>query len=59
MRVSRRALILGAGAAGLAGARPLRRSSAEPATKEYRLAAKLATVNLTGDRYPDTAVWAY
>ena len=59
MRVSRRALILGAGAAGLAGARPLRRSSAEPATKEYRLAAKSATVNLTGDRYPDTAVWAY
>src|SRR6516164_8571710 len=59
VRVSRRGLILSAGAAGLAGARPLRRSSAEPATKEYRLAAKSATVNLTGDRYPDTAVWAY
>jgi FtsP/CotA-like multicopper oxidase with cupredoxin domain len=38
---------------------PLRRSYAEPATSEYRLAAKSAAVNLTGDRYPDTAVWAY
>src|SRR5438477_1618448 len=59
MTVSRRALILGAGAAGLAEALPLRRSYAEPATKEYRIAAKAATVNLTGDGYPDTAVWAY
>jgi FtsP/CotA-like multicopper oxidase with cupredoxin domain len=50
---------LEAGAAGLAGALPLRRSYAEPATREYRLAARTATVNLTGDRYPDTAVWAY
>src|SRR5438270_5822892 len=59
MTVSRRALILGAGAAGLAEALPLRRSYAGPATKEYRIAAKSATVNLTGKGYPDTAVWAY
>src|SRR5215472_16273428 len=59
VRVSRRALILSAGAAGLARALLLRRSYAEPATKEYRLAAKSATVNLTGKGYPDTAVWAY
>ena len=59
MRVSRRALMLGAGAAGLAWVLPLRRSHAEPASKEYRIAAKSATVNLTGDGYPDTDVWAY
>ena len=59
MTVSRRALILGAGAAGLAEALPLRRSYAEPATKEYRIAAKSATVNLTGKGHPDTAVWTY
>ena len=59
MRVSRRALMLGPGAAGLAWALPLRRSHAEPASKEYRIAAKSATVNLTGDGYPDTDVWAY
>lgn len=59
MRVSRRALILGAGAVGLAGAFPSRRSYAEPAVKEFRLTARTATVNLTGDGYPDTAVWAY
>jgi FtsP/CotA-like multicopper oxidase with cupredoxin domain len=59
MRVSRRALILGAGATGLAGTLPSRCSYADPTTKEYRLAATTATVNLTGDGYPDTAVWAY
>src|SRR5215471_5597281 len=59
MRVSRRALILGAGAAGLATALPLRRSCAEAATKDYRIAAKSATVNLSGKAYPDTPVWAY
>ena len=59
MRVSRRALLLGAGAAGLAEALPLRRTGAEPAIKEYRVAAKPATVNLTGKGHPDTAVWAY
>ena len=59
MRVSRRALIFGAGAAGVATALPLRRSYAEAAAKEYRIAAKPATVNLTGKGDPDTAVWAY
>src|SRR5437764_7163531 len=59
MRVSRRALVVGAGAAGFATVLPLRRSYAEPATKEYRIAAKSATVNLTGKGHPDTAVWAY
>ena len=51
--------MLGAAAVGIAKAFPLRRSLAEPKTKEYRLAARPATVNLTGDGYPDTAVWAY
>jgi FtsP/CotA-like multicopper oxidase with cupredoxin domain len=59
MRVSRRALILGAGALGLSGALPLRRSYADPPSREYQIAAESATVNLTGDGYPDTAVWAY
>jgi FtsP/CotA-like multicopper oxidase with cupredoxin domain len=59
MRVSRRALVMGAGAAGLAGALPSRFTYADPKVKEYRLAAATATVNLTGDGYPDTAVWAY
>ena len=59
MRVSRRALIVGAGAAALGSTAPLRRSFADSAIKEYRIAAKLATVNLTGERHPDTAVWAY
>ena len=49
MKVSRRALILGAGAVGLAAALPLRRSYADPANEEYRLTAKPATVNLTGN----------
>ena len=59
MNVSRRALMVGAGAAALGVALPLRRSFAEPEIKEYRLTAKQAVVNLTGDGYPDTAVWAY
>jgi FtsP/CotA-like multicopper oxidase with cupredoxin domain len=59
MRVSRRALILGAGAAGLARTFSLRRGFAATETREYLLAARAATVNLTGDGYPDTAVWAY
>ena len=40
MIASRRALILGAAAAGLAGPLPLRRSYADPASKDYRLTAK-------------------
>src|SRR5437660_542255 len=59
MRVSRRALVMGAGAAGLAGAFPSRRSYADPTAKESRLAARPATVKLTGKGHPDTAVWAY
>jgi FtsP/CotA-like multicopper oxidase with cupredoxin domain len=59
MRVSRRALILGAGAVGFAEALPLRHIYANPAIREYNLAAQPATVNLTGKSYPDTAVWAY
>src|SRR6266566_310152 len=59
MRVSRRALVLGVGAAGLGATLPLRRSLAGSETKEYRLTAKPAIVNLTGDRHPDTAVWSY
>jgi FtsP/CotA-like multicopper oxidase with cupredoxin domain len=59
MRVSRRALILGAGAVGFAEALPVRHIYANPGIKEYNLAARPATVNLTGKSYPDTAVWAY
>jgi FtsP/CotA-like multicopper oxidase with cupredoxin domain len=59
MRVSRRALIVGAGAAALGSAAPLRRSFADSEIKEYRLTAKQAVVNLTGNGYPDTAVWSY
>src|SRR5438477_626191 len=40
--------------AGMAGC-----SYADPPMKEYLLAAKSASRNLTGDGYPDTAVWAY
>src|SRR6516162_3529684 len=59
MRISRRALMVGAGAAALGSAAPLHRSFADSEIKELRLAAKLAVVNLTGNGYPDTAVWAY
>src|SRR6184192_521034 len=59
MRVSRRALVVGAGAAGLATSLPFRHSIAEPEIKEYRLAASTATVNLTGDGHLDTAAWGY
>ncbi|HKM74041.1 MAG TPA: multicopper oxidase family protein [Stellaceae bacterium] len=59
MRVSRRALMLGAGASALGSVLPLRRSFADAQVKEIRLVAKSATVNLTGRGHPDTAVWAY
>src|SRR5438270_14086252 len=59
MRVSRRALMLSAGAAGLGTALPFHRSFADAGLKEHRLTARTATVNLTGDGHPDTAVWAY
>jgi FtsP/CotA-like multicopper oxidase with cupredoxin domain len=59
MNVSRRALIVGAGAATWELALPLRRGFAEPEIKEYRLTTKQTAVNLSGDGHPDTAVWAY
>src|SRR5438132_4502665 len=59
MRVSRRALLLSAGAAALEATLPFRRSFAASEIKEHRLTARTATVNLTGDGHPDTAVWAY
>src|SRR5712691_6930391 len=59
MRVSRRALLLGAGAGGLGSVLPVCRSFADTETRQFRLAAKPAFVKLTGDGYPDTAVWAY
>ena len=42
MRLSRRALVIGAGTVGLAVSVPLRRGWGQPETKEYRLAAKPA-----------------
>src|SRR5215472_3041696 len=59
MNVSRRAFMKGAGAAALGSVVPVSRSFAELEIKDYRLAAKLAVVNLTGNGHPDTAVWAY
>ncbi len=59
MRVSRRALLSRAGAAALGSMLPLRRGFTADNTKEYRLTAKPALVNLTGDHYPNTAVWSY
>src|ERR1700730_15983619 len=59
MKVSRRALMVSAGAATWGLALPLRRSFADSEIKEYRLTAKQAVVNLTGNGYPDTAVWSY
>ena len=59
MRISRRALVVGAGAAPLGSALPLRASFADAEVKEYRLTAAPAIVNLTGDGFPDSAVWAY
>src|SRR5579864_7990732 len=59
MRISRRALISSAGAAALGPLLPVRSTLADSETKEYRLRAAPATVNLTGRGYPDTAVWAY
>jgi len=59
MNVSRRALILGAGAGALGVTLPFRRSFSGSKIKEYRLNAEPNTVNLTGNGHPDTAVWAY
>jgi FtsP/CotA-like multicopper oxidase with cupredoxin domain len=59
MKVSRRALMMGASAAAWGLALPPRRSFAEPEIKEYRLTAKPAVVNLTGNGHPNTTVWTY
>ena len=59
MRVSRRALVVGAGAVGLGATLPLRRSFADSETNEYRLAAKLALAKLTVNDHLNTPVWAY
>jgi FtsP/CotA-like multicopper oxidase with cupredoxin domain len=50
---------LSAGAGALESMLRPRRSLADPQTKEFRLAAKPAVVNLSGDSHPNTAVWAY
>ncbi len=52
MKVSRRALMMGAGAAAWELALPLRRSFAEPEIKEYRLTAKQAVVEPDRRRPP-------
>src|SRR5712671_6175984 len=59
MRVSRRALVMGAGTAGLGATLPFRRCFAKSGIKEYRLAAKPAVANLAGEGHPNTSVWAY
>ncbi len=38
---------------------PLRHSFADSKIKEYRLTVEPTTVNLTGNGYPDTAVWSF
>jgi FtsP/CotA-like multicopper oxidase with cupredoxin domain len=59
MIVSRRTLMLSVGAAAFGSALPFRRSFGHPDIKEFRLAAKPATVNIIGSGSPDTSVWAY
>jgi FtsP/CotA-like multicopper oxidase with cupredoxin domain len=59
MRVSRRALLLSAGAAALGPLGRVRQAVADNGTKELRLAAQQAVAKLTGDGHPATAVWSY
>jgi hypothetical protein len=56
MIISRRALMLGTGAAALQQGFAIGRSFADAGIKETRLTAKPAIVKLTGGGYPDTAV---
>ena len=51
--------MVGAGAAAFGSVLPFRRSIAGSEIKEYRLTARPAVVNLTGDGHSATAVWAY
>src|SRR5216684_4489177 len=59
MRVSRRALLTGAGGIALGSVLPSHPSFANTEIKEYRLTATPGVANLTGGGYPNTAVWAY
>ncbi len=59
MRVSRRALMLGAGAAAIGPALPLATGLSDDPVKDFRLTAKPSPVNLVGGSYPNTAVWSY
>jgi FtsP/CotA-like multicopper oxidase with cupredoxin domain len=59
MLVSRRALMLGTGAAALQQVFPIGRSLADVGIPTTRLTAKPAIVNLAGDKYPNTPVWSY
>src|SRR5438105_3826283 len=59
MNVSRRTLMLSAGAAAFGSALPFRHSFGHPDIEEHRLTAKPTTVNLADSGYPDTTVWAY
>jgi FtsP/CotA-like multicopper oxidase with cupredoxin domain len=59
MNVSRRTLMLSAGAAAFGSALPFRHSFGHLDIEEHRLTAKPTTVNLAGSGYPDTTVWAY
>jgi len=58
MRLSRRTLLLGAGAAAL-GPIPMRRGNTGDEIQELRLTAKPAVANLVGGGSPNTAVRAY
>jgi FtsP/CotA-like multicopper oxidase with cupredoxin domain len=58
MRLTRRALMLGAGAAAL-GPMPMRQGNAGDEIQEVRLAARPAVANLVGAGSPKTAVSAY
>src|SRR6266851_4020859 len=59
MRVSRRALLTGAGGIALGSVLPSHPSFANTEIKEYCLTATPGVANLTEDGYPNTAVWAY
>ena len=59
MRISRRALMLSAGAAAIGSGFGSHRSFSDSEAEERRLTAKPAVANLTGSGHPDTAVWAY
>jgi len=59
MRISRRALLTGAGGIALGSVLPSRPSFANTEIKEYRLTATPGVANLAGEGHPETAVWAY